>query len=236
MLNDGIVSAIQPGQFNATARPAVSADEARPISEKHSAGATLGKAANEPTDTFLIKSCRAGDQSSATQLYRRYARRLTALVKRRCSHELARTAGIEDIVQSVFKTLFYRIGQGYYDIPDGDELWKLLLVITLNKIRAKATYAHAVKRDTRRGVGAARVHQHIELVETARTAEMEQARLVLEEILERLPPQHRVMLRLRIDGHTVVEIAGTTGRSRRSVERILQETRSKLRDLLPEEN
>ena len=60
--------------------------------------------------------------------------------------------------------------------------------------------------------------------------------LVLEEILERLPPQHRLMLRLRIDGHTVIEIADTTGRSRRSVERILQETRSKLRDLLPEEN
>ena len=70
----------------------------------------------------------------------------------------------------------------------------------------------------------------------ARTTEMDHASLAIEEILERLPPQHRLMLRLRIDGNTVEEIAETTGRPRRSVERILQETRSKLRDLLPEES
>ncbi len=147
-----------------------------------------------------------------------------------------RAAGVEDIVQSVFKTLFQRIGEGYYDIPDGDELWKLLLVITLNKIRAKATYAHAVKRDARRSGDGLRARNRVELLECARTTEMDHASLAIEEILERLPPQHRLMLRLRIDGNTVEEIAETTGRPRRSVERILQETRSKLRDLLPEEN
>lgn len=214
----------------------VSGDTARAQSDgRPSRGLPLTAEAT-PTDHRLVGQCRDGDQNAATQLYTRYARRLTALVRRRCSAQLARAAGVEDIVQSVFKTLFQRIGQGYYDIPDGEELWKLLLVITLNKIRAKATYVNAVKRDSRRSTDGALARQRAEWIESAQVAAAEHADLVLEEILDRLPGQHRFMLRLRIDGHTVAEIASLTGRPLRSVERVLQETRSMLRDLLPEES
>jgi RNA polymerase sigma-70 factor, ECF subfamily len=214
----------------------VSRDDALTRSGGRPPQALPGAATTGQTDHVLVGQCRGGDQNAATQLYARYAKRLMALVRRRCSADLARAAGVEDIVQSVFKTLFQRIGQGYYDIPDGEELWKLLLVITLNKIRAKATYIHAVKRDPRRSADAASTYQSLEWLECSRTAAVEHADLVLEETLERLPIQHRLMLQLRIDGYTVAEIAGLTGRSLRSVERILQETRSKLRDLLPEES
>ena len=43
------------------------------------------------------------------------------------------------------------------------------------------------------------------------------------------------MVELRIQGHEVAEIARQTGRSKRSVERALQEVRSKLRTLLQQE-
>ena len=59
--------------------------------------------------------------------------------------------------------------------------------------------------------------------------------LVLKEILERLPAENRLMVQLRIDGYKVAEVAAITGRSRRSVERILQETRLKLAELREEE-
>jgi RNA polymerase sigma-70 factor, ECF subfamily len=236
MVNENTAQEPPTSRIGTAAERTAPTGDAPSQSDRRQPGATTLSPAASPTDNFLVGRYREGDQNAATQLYFRYARRLTALVRRRCSANLARAAGVEDIVQSVFKTLFHRIGQGYYDIPDGDELWKLLLVITLNKIRAKATYAHAVKRDARRSTDAAMARQRIETVECVRTSETDHAELILTEILERLPPQHRFMLRLRIDGYTVEEIGSTTGRSRRSIERILQETREKLRGLLQEDN
>ena len=51
------------------------------------------------------------------------AKRLNSLVERQCSAELTRWLEVEDIVQSVFVSFFRRVRQGYYDVPDGDELW-----------------------------------------------------------------------------------------------------------------
>ncbi len=123
-----------------------------PIQHRQLPGESRQLPADEPNDHFLIAQTRAGDQAAATQLYLRYAKRLTSLVERRCSVELARCAGVEDIVQSVFATFFDRVCQGFYDIPDGDTVWKLLLVMGLNSIRTHATYHFAAKRDAHRTI------------------------------------------------------------------------------------
>ena len=60
-------------------------------------------------------------------------------------------------------------------------------------------------------------------------------RLVLEEALARLPAAYREVIELRVEGYEVAEIARRTGRSKRTVERILQECRSSLHDLLSED-
>ena len=54
-------------------------------------------------------------------------------------------------------------------------------------------------------------------------------------VLTRLPAPHRQMVTLRIEGYEVAEIAQQTKRSKRSVERILQEARKRLAYLLEEE-
>ena len=190
----------------------------------------------EPTDHSLIGRSRGGDQDAATVLYARYARWLTTLVRRRCSTMLASCAGVDDIVQSVFGSFFRRIGQNHYDVPDGDELWKLLWVIAMNKIRTKAVYYHAAKRDAHRTVRGAEAEKRLVEQASGHDSASEHMELALKEILERLPAQNQLMAKLRLDGYEVDEVARATGRSRRSVERILQETRQKLRELLREEN
>jgi RNA polymerase sigma factor (sigma-70 family) len=60
------------------------------------------------------------------------------------------------------------------------------------------------------------------------------SKLVVEEALERLPPQHRSIVELRTEGHQVAEIAQQLGRSKRSIERILQESRHTLSAVLQE--
>jgi RNA polymerase sigma-70 factor, ECF subfamily len=191
--------------------------------------------AGVPSDYSLLWQSRGGDEDAARQLYLRYAKRLSALVERQCSADVARLAGIEDLVQSVFGSFFRRIRQGYYDVPDGSELWNLLLVIALHKIRGKATYLHAGKRDTHRTINGEEASRRLESQVNDEEAHHAHSQLALDDVLERLPTQNRLMAKLRMEGYEVAELARETGRSRRSVERILQDTRRKLVDLLGKE-
>ena len=58
--------------------------------------------------------------------------------------------------------------------------------------------------------------------------------LHVEEALGRLPAASRQVVEMRMEEHGVAEIAKHTGRSKRTVERILQESRDALKDLLLE--
>jgi RNA polymerase sigma-70 factor (ECF subfamily) len=205
------------------------------MSGQHASDEIRGLSTSEPCDHSLIGRSRAGDQDFATQLYLRYAQRLNSLVEMQCSAELARREGVEDIVQSVFRTFFRRIGEGYYDVPDEDELWRLLLVIALHKIRSKATYHHASKRNARRTIVGALARLVPDTRAEVNDLPYAHLKLVLEEILERLPAHSRVMVKLRIEGWDVAEVARKTGRSKRTVERILQETRLELVEILGQE-
>jgi len=186
-----------------------------------------------PSDRSLLRRLCDGSEKAAGQLYLRYAQRLSNLILAHCSADLAHCEDAEDIVQSVFGSFFRGASKGYYDVPPGEELWKLLLVIALNKIRARANFHHAARRDVRRTLGgdalaAAGAEQESEVGLTF-------LRLVIDEALQAWPPEHAQMIVLRIEGYEVAEIAARTRRSRRTVERVLQEFRQQLAALLGEE-
>ena len=84
------------------------------------------------SDHSLIVRVRGGQQDAATQLYLRYAQRVRALVRSRCSPQVARRVEPEDLVQSIFRRFFRRVLHGDYDVPAGEELWGLFLVMALN--------------------------------------------------------------------------------------------------------
>jgi DNA-directed RNA polymerase specialized sigma24 family protein len=107
----------------------------------------------------------------------------------------------------------------------------LLLTITLTKLRDHENYHLAAKRDARLTVP----------LDTSAASCKEPAdgdavffQLVIQEALAGLPDLHRAVLELRLAGHEVAEIAAHTCRSRRSVERVLQQVRVRLTKLLEE--
>lgn len=184
------------------------------------------------SDRSLLQRLHKGSEDAATQLYLRYVNRLRALTRSQCSAELARLVDTEDIVQSIFGSFFRGASQGYYEVPAGEELWKLFLVISLNKIRAKGNYHRAAKRDVRLTVGG---DGALELAAThgkKNDDDLAFLQVTIAEALDRLPPQHKEMVTLRIEGYEVAEIAERTGRSHRTVERILQQARERLTQLL----
>ena len=188
--------------------------------------------AREPTDRSLLARFREGSQDAAALLYRRYAQRLRDLAKAQCSTDLAKVVEPDDIVQSVFGSFFRAASQGVYQLPDGEELWKLFLVIALNKIRARARYHKAARRDLSRTVTGPGYDFTLESVAQADEAAETLLQLTVDEALDRLPPQHRQAIRLRVEGFEVSEIAERIGRSLRSTERLLQESRERLAALL----
>jgi len=132
----------------------------------------------------------------------------------------------------VFGTFFHGARCGRYAIPDGEDLWKLFLVIALNKIRAEGVFHLAAKRDARLTFALDQLPPSAQPQERSPHSAEGFLKLVVEEALERLPAQHRTIVEKRIEGHEVAEIAEQVGRSKRSVERILQESRTKLSVLL----
>src|SRR5262245_43754448 len=96
--------------------------------------------ANELTDRSLLRRIQQGQSDASTELYLRYAKRLMEVAASQTSADLAKRVEPEDIVQSVFRTFFRRVTLGQYTVPEGEELWKLLLVIALNKVRAAGSF------------------------------------------------------------------------------------------------
>jgi RNA polymerase sigma factor (sigma-70 family) len=178
------------------------------------------------SDASLLRRLKAGEEDAATDLYQRYAARLLNLAAAQTSSDLKQRVDPEDIVQSVFRTFFRRASLGEYVVPDGDELWKLFLVIALNKIRAVGGYHKAAKRDVRQTTGGETSTSDAAV--TPDDVAYRTLQLTIDELLAPLPGVQQEIIRLRIDGHEVAEIAGKVGRAKRSVERILQEFRQRL--------
>lgn len=186
------------------------------------------------SDASLLRRFKGGEQDAATRLYVRYAERLRALAAAQASPDLRQRVDPDDIVQSVFRTFFRRAAEGQYDVPAGDELWKLFLVIGLNKIRAVAAYHKAAKRDVRQTAVGGEYEKALDSAPGSDDEAMRSLRLTIDELLAPLPPTHREIIDLRVAGHEVADIAARTGRAKRSVERILQEFRRKLHGLIHE--
>jgi RNA polymerase sigma-70 factor (ECF subfamily) len=190
--------------------------------------------ADGPSDRSLLRRFQGGQRDAATVLYLRYADRLHRLAENQCAPDLAPRVDAEDIVQSVFRTFFRRAALGQYEVPRGEELWKLLLVIALNKIRATGLHHRAAKRDVRLTTAGALFDEALR-VTAADEAALTVLRLVIDDVLQTLAPEQRPIIEQRIEGYEVAEIARNTRRSKRSVERILQEFRKRLRAVIHED-
>jgi len=196
--------------------------------------ATPAVGGGKPSDAVLLRRLHGGQADAASILYLRYALRIRRLAEEQLGAGLSRRLDPEDIVQSVFRTFFRRTKCGQYFVPEGEELWKLLLIISLNKIRATARHHRAAKRDV--GCTSALGDRDI----ARNTASEEESRLALrmtvDDLLGKLPAIHKEIVLQRIDGQGVAEIAAGTRRSRRTVERVLQSFRLQLADLIREEH
>ena len=171
---------------------------------------------------------RDGDADAASILYERYARRVLGLVEAKLGARLRKATEPEDVVQSVFKSMFRGVQSGNYDAPPGATLWNLLAVIAVNKLRHQAGRLSTQRRNIDRLVSLDHAEHGIQIDESS----IEFLELCVRETLDDLRPLERDIVSLRMEGHNVDEIARATGRSRRTVERNLQKCRQRFASML----
>ncbi len=176
------------------------------------------------TDQSLLRRYAGGQDGAAETIYRRYATRIRGLARARLPSHLTARADPDDVVQSVFRAFFERARQGLYRVPDGETLWQLLAVVTVNKVRTLHAFHAAARRDSR-----VTVDWDSDL---ATAVDSELMEIAVRDVLDQLPEAERATIELRLEGFEVAEIADRFGRSKRSVERSLQKARACLSELM----
>ncbi len=187
------------------------------------------------SDQTLLRRFQAGEDDAATALYLRYANRLQQLAAAQSGRGLAARLDPQDVVQSVFRTFFRRAAMGHYDVPDGEELWKLLLVIALNKIRSLGEFHRAARRNVSRTTSLDADHAPLPSPAGGNEASYHVLRLTVNDLVSELTPVQQEIVLLRIDGFDIQSIADRTKRSKRTVERTLQHFRHRMQSVLDQD-
>src|SRR4051794_2985795 len=120
------------------------------VIDRHVAGGRSGME-QEMAFADLIRRLRAGDQGAAEELVRRYEPTIRRVARVRLADtRLRRLLDSMDICQSVFGSFFVRTALGQYDLDTPEQLLKLLVRMSRNKVLAHARGAGAARRDCRR--------------------------------------------------------------------------------------
>ena len=190
--------------------------------------------AAEGSITHCIERLTAGDRAAAERLWGAYSRRLVGLARARL-RAVPRGAGDEeDVALSAFDSFLRRAeGDGFPDLAGRDDLWKLLLTITVRK--AIDLVAH--ETCARRGGGRVRPLADLDPAElrglehyfgpdpeptpAAAALLRDQTR----RLLDRLDPELQSVALWKLDGATNREIAARLGCVEVTVERKLRRIR-----------
>src|SRR6516165_5690290 len=109
--------------------------------------------------TRLIIDLRSDDPAlrevAARLVWGRYFQELLALARNHLSARIRCREDEEDVLQSMYKSFCIRQRRGDFDLANRDELWNLLVQITLRKARNAANRHLQGRRDVRREEGEA---------------------------------------------------------------------------------
>jgi DNA-directed RNA polymerase specialized sigma24 family protein len=180
--------------------------------------------------TRWIDQLKAGDPAAAQQLWERYFRRLVGLARKRLHGAARRAVDEEDVALSALKSFFRGAERGRFpDLADRDSLWRLLVVMTVRK-------AMHLRRDEdrqKRGGGMRCVNNTPSEPDEESVLEQVLSREPTPEFAAQMTEERERLLRglgdeylksvalLRMEGHTVEEIAARMECVARTVKRKL---------------
>lgn len=186
--------------------------------------------------TEWMRQLQSGSQEAAGRIWEHYFRKLYAFARKRISTRMRRAYDEEDVALSAFHSMCEGMTAGRFpDLTDRDNLWRLMLTITVRKIAIRQRYDHREKRDadlliTESGLFASLPESSLGLDALPNAeptpdfaAEMTETCNTLFQALSE--DNLRDIARLKIEGYTNGEIADKLAVTRRTVERKLERIR-----------
>lgn len=181
----------------------------------------------EPTDTELIAAVRRGDTASFEPLVRKYSPRLFATARRYARRE----DEVQDIVQEIWTRAYQRLNSYRGEAPFEHWLMRLAVRVCYDFLRR-----HQRNRELTFTDLSPEEHDWLERFGTkpdSASAEAAAAQLLIQRLLEQLPPAARLVITLlEIEQRSVKEIAKLTGWSVPLVKVRAFRARAQMRKLL----
>lgn len=189
---------------------------------------------DEDSVTIWIRQLKVGDAEAAEQLWNRYFARLVRLAQKRLVGTPRQMADEEDVALSAFNSVCMRAAEGKFPkLDDRQDLWRLLVTITVRKALAQRKYANRQKRKPTGAaeMGLAQADDGVDALQQVMgdepspdlAAQMaEDCRRMMDQLDD---PQLRKVTQWKLEGYTNQEIAGRMGTVVRTVERKLQRIR-----------
>jgi RNA polymerase sigma factor (sigma-70 family) len=186
----------------------------------------------DPSFDELIRQVGNGDEQAAARLVRDFEPVVRRVLRARLWGASARHEfDSMDICQSVFAIFFVRVAAGQYDLKEPDDLIKLLLTMTRNKVAEKMRHQHRLRRDSRRTVGG--VEELALAGQDPTPSSVVAGKELLEQVRQRLSEEERQLVELRGQGFSWEEVAaslgGTAGARRNQLARALDRVAVELR-------
>jgi RNA polymerase sigma-70 factor (ECF subfamily) len=181
----------------------------------------------------LLKRLRKGEDDAARQIFQQYAKRLIGLARVHLNSSVRRKVDPEDVVQSVFKSFFVRMGKGQFDLENRDNLWSLLVVIALRKCGHKVRDLHRQRQDIRKEASPQRAADDSAsswqaLAPGPTPSEAAILAETVEQVFGGLKERERQIVELHLQGYEIADIQAQVQRSEYTVRDVLKRVRKRL--------
>lgn len=178
-----------------------------------------------------------------SQILAGYLPKLIRLAERNMSSQLRQKVDAEDVGQSVMGSVIRQAKEGILQIEQSDDFWRLIMTITLNKVRKKVRHFKAQKRDISREQaispdGPQLAELAIDFRCLPEIPSLEDAAAlseVLNQLDTRLDPKCRQVLAARLQNLPQGEIAKQLNVSTKSIGRYMKKIETVVQQLLYEE-
>ena len=174
---------------------------------------------SEVTLDRWIERLNNGESAAVEPVLRAYEPYLRIAVRRRLGRRLRVKVDSMDIVQSVFANVINGFRNGGWRFDGRPQLYAFLRRIAWRRLADR--YQEHRKVLDREQPLAETAAQRFPDAGTPRPSQVAQGRELWERVLQACPPAHREVVRLRMNGHLLSEIAARTGLHEGSVRRIL---------------
>jgi RNA polymerase sigma factor (sigma-70 family) len=192
--------------------------------------------------TLWFQNLQSGDDEAAAELWEHFVDRLRGVLRDRLHRDTRRTYDEDDAAQSAFHSLYRGVRNGKFtDLQDRESLWRMLVAIASNKVLERHRFDRRERRDVRRTStesGLARADEPILSLDEATALALSPELTTefvdtYESLFERLTDDmQRTIVALKLEGCSVVEIAGQLGCTRKTVHRKMKMIQLALQNLL----